>query len=113
MSIGIRRLVQVSSLVLVTCAMPGLAVAQPDGLLSGNIKYNTGQSVQPIYEGWTKNADGTYQFFFGYLNRNHVQELSLPVGVGNQFAGSRRTSTPASTGRCSRSPFRLTGERRS
>jgi hypothetical protein len=85
MSIGIRRLVQVSSLVLVTCAMPGLAVAQPDGLLSGNIKYNTGQSVQPIYEGWTKNADGTYQFFFGYLNRNHVQELSVPVGVENQF----------------------------
>jgi hypothetical protein len=85
MSIGIRRLVQVSSLVLVACAMPGLAVAQPDGLLSGNIKYNTGQSVQPIYEGWTKNPDGTYQFFFGYLNRNHVQELSVPVGAANQF----------------------------
>ena len=61
------------------------AAAQPDGLLSGNIKYNSGQTVQPIFEGWTKNADGSFQFFFGYLNRNHVEELHVPVGAENRF----------------------------
>ena len=55
------------------------------GPLSGNIKYNSGQSVQPIFEGWTKNADGSFSLFFGYLNRNHVQELSVPVGPENQI----------------------------
>ena len=54
------------------------------GRSSGNIKYNSGQTVQPIFEGWTKNADGSFNLFFGYLNRNHVQELSVPVGPENQ-----------------------------
>ena len=58
---------------------------QRDGLLSGNIKYNSGQSVQPIFEGWTKNPDGSYRFYFGYLNRNHVEEVQVPVGVGNRL----------------------------
>src|SRR3954468_19925714 len=59
--------------------------SQPkDGFLSGNIKYSSGQSVQPIFEGWSKNADG-YQLWFGYLNRNHVQEVSVPVGPSNRI----------------------------
>jgi hypothetical protein len=86
MSIGIRRLNQIGLLALVMFGIPTLAGAQPDGLLSGNIKYNSGQTVQPIFEGWTKNADGSYQFFFGYLNRNHVEQLHVPIGVGNQIA---------------------------
>ncbi len=57
-------------------------------LLSGNIKYNSGQTVQPIFEGWTKNADGSFNLFFGYLNRNHVQELHVPVGPENQVEPS-------------------------
>jgi hypothetical protein len=66
--------------------MPALAGAQQkEGALSGNIKYNTGQSVQPIFEGWTKQADGSYQFFFGYLNRNHVEEVPVPVGADNKI----------------------------
>jgi hypothetical protein len=66
--------------------IPMLAGAQPrDGQLSGNIKYNTGQSVQPIFEGWTKNADGSYQFYFGYLNRNHVEEVQVPIGAENRI----------------------------
>src|SRR5262245_53849065 len=67
-------------------AVPLLVGAQQrDGLLSGNIKYNSGQSVQPIFEGWTKNEDGSFQFYYGYLNRNHVQELQVPVGAENKM----------------------------
>ena len=50
-----------------------------------HIRYNSGQSVVPIYEGWERVPDGTFNMVFGYLNRNHVEELSLPVGAGNSF----------------------------
>ena len=80
-----RWVLSAALLVLGMAGLPGRAAAQPDGFLSGNIKYNSGQSVQPIFEGWTKNPDGTINFWFGYLNRNHVEELSIPVGANNQF----------------------------
>jgi hypothetical protein len=85
MSYRTRQLIPVAVVALSMFGIPGLALAQPDGLLSGNIKYNSGQTVQPIFEGWTRNADGSFQFFFGYLNRNHVAELHVPVGVDNQI----------------------------
>jgi hypothetical protein len=75
----------VVALAVVSIGLPAPASAQPDGLLSGNIKYSSGQTVQPIFEGWTKNADGSFNLFFGYLNRNHVQELHVPVGPENQI----------------------------
>jgi hypothetical protein len=64
--------------------------AQPRGTqsvpeFSSDILFNAGQSVQPIFEGWTRNADGSYQFHFGYLNRNHVEEIHVPVGAGNSI----------------------------
>src|SRR5215203_3767276 len=85
MSLRFRRLVFVAVLTLGVIGIAGRAAAQPDGVLSGNIKYNSGQTVQPIFEGWTKNADGSFNLFFGYLNRNHVQELSVPVSLQNGF----------------------------
>lgn len=85
MTSRLRSTVGIALLVLGMAGLPGRAVAQPDGFLSGNIKYNSGQSVQPIFEGWTKNPDGSINFWFGYLNRNHVEELSIPVGANNQF----------------------------
>lgn len=84
MSLRIRPLTFLAVLALGVIGMADRAAAQPDGALSGNIKYNSGQTVQPIFEGWTKNADGSFNLFFGYLNRNHVQELSVPVGPENQ-----------------------------
>ena len=64
--------------------------AQPRGVasvpeFSSDILFNSGQPVQPIFEGWTRNADGSYQFHFGYLNRNHVEEIHVPVGAGNSM----------------------------
>jgi hypothetical protein len=83
---NVRRLTAAASLLLVLGVHDVLA--QPRGVqsvpeFSSDILFNSGQSVQPIFEGWTKNADGSYQFHFGYLNRNHVEEIHVPVGIGN------------------------------
>ena len=85
MNIGIRQAVGSAALALGIIVTAGAAAAQPIGLLNGNLKYSSGQTVQPIFEGWTRNADGSYEFHFGYLNRNHVEELGVPVGDDNRI----------------------------
>lgn len=55
------------------------------GLAAGQTKYGTGQNIQPVFEGWEFNPDGTYTMTFGYLNRNYEQELDVPVGAENHF----------------------------
>jgi hypothetical protein len=42
-----------------------------------------GQTVAPIYEGWSPNADGTRNLWFGYMNRNYDEQLDIPVGPNN------------------------------
>jgi hypothetical protein len=85
MSIRNRPFIQAALTVLIFTIAALASAQQKEGLLSGNIKYNSGQSIQPIFEGWTKNPDGSYQLWFGYLNRNHVEEISLPVGTANRI----------------------------
>jgi hypothetical protein len=48
------------------------------------IRFNSGQSVVPYYEGWIKNADGSFDIVFGYFNRNWQQELAIPAGPDNK-----------------------------
>ncbi len=50
---------------------------------TNNFKYNSGQSVQPVFEGWSWAPDGTVNMHFGYLNRNYVEEPTIPVGPNN------------------------------
>ena len=50
-----------------------------------HIKFKAGQAVVPVYEGWERVPDGSFNLVFGYLNRNHVQELAIPVGAQNGF----------------------------
>ncbi|MBM4193153.1 MAG: hypothetical protein FJ202_02065 [Gemmatimonadetes bacterium] len=42
-----------------------------------------GQSVTPAFEGWFKNADGTFALSFGYFNRNAEEVIEIPIGPGN------------------------------
>jgi hypothetical protein len=42
-----------------------------------------GQSVTPAFEGWYKNADGTYSLSFGYYNRNESEVVEIPIGPNN------------------------------
>jgi hypothetical protein len=65
-------------------AAPGFLLAQTQST-ELHIRYNSGQSVVPVYEGWERVPDGSFNMVFGYMNRNHVQQVRLPVGPQNTF----------------------------
>lgn len=50
-----------------------------------NYLFNAGQTIQPVFDGWAHNPDGSYEMHFGYLNRNYVEELHVPVGRDNRM----------------------------
>jgi hypothetical protein len=50
-----------------------------------SLSYSRGQNVSPAYEGWEQNPDGSFNFLFGYMNRNWEEEVDVPVGVENSF----------------------------
>ena len=65
-------------------------VAQPQQRFDG------GQDVQPIFEGWSRNEDGAYLFHFGYLNRNYREQPSVEIGPDNYFSpGDEDRGQPA------------------
>jgi hypothetical protein len=44
-----------------------------------------GQNIAVVYEGFWKNADGSFDLLFGYYNRNWDEEIDVPVGPGNNL----------------------------
>jgi hypothetical protein len=48
-----------------------------------DIKFASGRSIVPYLEGWIKNPDESFDFVFGYLNRNTEQEPVIPPGPDN------------------------------
>jgi hypothetical protein len=63
---------------------------------------DSGQSVTGAFEGWFKNADGSFSMLVGYFNRNLKQELEIPVGPNNSImpvGPDRGQPTHFSTGR--------------
>ena len=71
---------------VVACALgtPHVATAQLDQL-PYMLKYNKGQNIQPIFQGWSRNPDGSFEMHLGYLNRNYLEELHVPVGPDNNI----------------------------
>jgi hypothetical protein len=67
--------------------------------LNAQVQYATGQNVAPIFEGWERNPDGSYNMVFGYLNRNYEEEVDIPIGpensitIGNEVYGDRGQPT--------------------
>ncbi len=60
------------------------AIALGAGLGGGaQQRYLTGQAVMPAYEGWERNADGSFDLVFGTMNRNWQQEIDIPIGPAN------------------------------
>jgi hypothetical protein len=73
----------VTLVALLTLANPlQVAMAQRDHL-QYRLKYDSGQTIQPIFQGWSRNEDGSFDMHFGYLNRNYSDELNIPVGEDN------------------------------
>ena len=62
-------------------AAEGRAQADPHNFL-----FNSGQTIQPFFDGWSHHPDGGFDFHFGYLNRNYVEELHIPVGAANRMS---------------------------
>ncbi len=57
---------------------------------------SSGQSVTPAYEGWYRNADGTFTLSFGYYNRNSEEVVEIPIGPNNFITpGARNQGQPS------------------
>ncbi len=69
-----RRLLPLITAALV--ASVGWAAAQ---------SYSRSQNASPAYEGWEKNADGSFNFLFGYMNRNWEEDIDVPIGPDNNI----------------------------
>ena len=57
--------------------------AVSSGTSNAQVRYATGQDVVPVFEGWERNADGSFNMVFGYMNRNYEEEVDVPVGPNN------------------------------
>src|SRR5437773_8558318 len=83
MKMSLRRTCYVGAAILVIAAVRGFGAQSQSTEV--HIRYNSGQSVVPVYEGWERVPDGSFNMVFGYLNRNHVEHVRLPVGPRNNF----------------------------
>ncbi|MSR21773.1 MAG: hypothetical protein EXR91_12510 [Gemmatimonadetes bacterium] len=62
------------------------SISAQTGLAGQSLTYSSGQTVSPAYEGFEANPDGSYNLIFGYMNRNWLEEVDVPVGEGNSFS---------------------------
>jgi hypothetical protein len=86
---SLERTVVVSTIVLASVAAPASAqvASSTQDVYTNNVRYNSGQSVQPVFEGWSRNHDGSFDMWFGYLNRNFEERINVLAGADNGFNG--------------------------
>ncbi len=83
MTLKVRHATGVIVAAVLMCAAPAPHAQQPE--FTNNFKYNRGQSIQPIFEGWSWAADGSVNMHFGYLNRNYAEQPEIAVGANNRI----------------------------
>lgn len=83
MTLEVRNATGVIVAALLLCAAPG-PLAQPSEY-TNNFKYNRGQAIQPVFEGWSWAPDGSVNMHFGYLNRNYAEQPEIVVGANNRI----------------------------
>ena len=76
------RLGRIRAAVLALAVMLVAAVAGAQTRFS----YNSGQPLEPAYEGWMENPDGSFTLYFGYMNTNWQQEFDIAIGPENGFS---------------------------
>ena len=76
-----RRIV-IALLLLMGAAQRGVANSQYG---DAQIQHSRGQNVAPTFEGWIRNPDGSFDFVFGYLNRNYEEVINIPIGPDNNI----------------------------
>jgi len=88
MTDGARRLqpgVMTLAAVALALTLVGDLTAQQLPTSIPQTKFVSGQNVVPYFEGWIRNADGSFDLVFGYFNRNWQEELAIPAGPDNRF----------------------------
>ncbi len=66
-------------------ALAALLAVLTASATQAQLRYDRGQNVAPVFEGWERNADGTFTMVFGYLNRNYEEMPEIAVGPNNSF----------------------------
>jgi hypothetical protein len=69
----------------VLAAVVLLVCAGPASSQLAQLHHWSGQGVAPVYEGFDINPDGTYNLWFGYMNRNFEEEIDIPLGADNKM----------------------------
>jgi len=59
------------------------------------LRHWSGQGVAPVFEGFDVNPDGSFNMWFGYMNRNYEEEIDIPVGPNNSFQPGGDRGQPA------------------
>lgn len=72
---------------VVSAQSAGSKPSTSQDVYSNTVRYSSGQSIQPVFEGWSRNPDGSFDMWFGYLNRNYEERLNIRVGADNGFNG--------------------------
>src|SRR5580765_3377678 len=87
--------------VLLSAIATSPMLAQQTASQLANLRHWSGQGVAPVYEGFDVNPDGSFNMWFGYMNRNYEEEIDLPVGAANTFepGGDRGQPTHFTTRR--------------
>jgi len=49
------------------------------------VRHASGQGVAAVYEGFDVNPDGSFNMWFGYMNRNYEEAVDIPIGPNNAF----------------------------
>jgi hypothetical protein len=75
--------VLLAAIVLAAATISAGQNVQPPPIEVGPITVSSGLNVVPAFEGWEKNADGTFNLVFGYLNRNYDEIVDIPIGPNN------------------------------
>ncbi len=76
-----KNALRLSIVLGVLATLPLLAQTPASQLVT--VRHATGQPVAPAYEGFDINDDGSYNMWFGYMNRNYEEEVDVPVGPEN------------------------------
>ncbi|MCY3705557.1 MAG: hypothetical protein OXH08_08660 [Gammaproteobacteria bacterium] len=81
-----RSVAALRTVVRLGCGVAVLVLAAAWASESAAQTYSGGQNVAPAFEGWERNEDGSFNFLFGYMNRNWLEEIDVAVGEDNAFS---------------------------
>lgn len=75
-----------SKLNKISCVLSLFILLAISSAASAQLSYRKGAILEPGYEGWRENDDGTFSFIFGYMNENWEETPDILVGENNFFS---------------------------